>query len=122
LLLPQRLWWSRSDDSVGVKPALCRLPELVIMDNSPYFHYVAVAMSSTLSRFGISHAISRCIHQRVIAAPNGTANAPANATGTFITFTTHELKTALPKHYISYSFEQLTTDKEWSEEFWQRLR
>jgi hypothetical protein len=93
------------------------LPELVILDNSPYFHYVAVAMSNTFSRLGISHTISQCIQQRVVAAPNGTS-----IRGTIIKFVTHDLKVDLPQHYISYNFEQLTTDKEWPDVVWQRLR
>jgi hypothetical protein len=98
-------------------PAVCRLPELVILDYNEYFNYVAAAISSTFSQLGINHTVSHSVP----ASPNGTVP-DASISGTFITFLTHDVNSALPPHYISYNFEQLTTDKVWPEQFWQRLR
>jgi hypothetical protein len=41
---------------------------------------------------------------------------------TFILFLTHEGHVRLPRNYISYNFEQLTTDKQWSPDLFERLR
>jgi hypothetical protein len=88
----------------------------VILDNTRYFHFVAVAMSNTFSELGINHTVARTVP----AAANAAANATVN--DIFITFMAHDVRSGLPQHYISFNFEQLTTDKAWPEEFWRRLR
>lgn len=44
---------------------------------------------------------------------------PDGSNATFITFVTHE-GGKLPPKYISYNFEQLTTDKQWPPDLFER--
>lgn len=77
------------------------------MNDSYYFTYVAVALSQSLGEFGVKSQIS----------PN-ISNDPST---TYIVFTTHERK-RMPKSYIAYNFEQLTTDRKWRAYVFRRFR
>lgn len=86
---------------------ISRESEVVILNNSPVFAYVAEAMHHSFAQLGIKHTMSNSI--------------PDGSNATFITFVTHEGGKLLHK-YISYNFEQLTTDKQWPPELFERLR
>lgn len=65
------------------------------------------ALAGVFDEIGIAHAIS---------------SSTANSNTTYITCMTHDLGVKLPAKYISYNFEQLTTDKNWTESVFQRFR
>lgn len=85
-----------------------RKSPVVIVNNSPYFEYVAQAVHHSFSILGIRHTMATSIAD--------------GSNATFILFVTHESHLKLPHNYISYNFEQLTTDKEWPPQLFERLR
>ena len=81
---------------------------MVIVNNSPHFAYVAKAIHHSFKQPGIRHTMTTHIAE--------------GSEATFILFLTHEGHVRLPRNYIAYNFEQLTTDKQWSPELFDRLR
>lgn len=74
-----------------------------ILDVSPYFTFVARALSEAFEACHIDHVRVSEIH-------------PNDDRCTYILFTAHERESLMPKHFIVYNFEQLTTDKNWDKE------
>jgi hypothetical protein len=81
-------------------------PVVRILNDCIYFDIVARALSEAFTDLGIQHEV-------VTAAPNDD--------DLYIVFTTHHLDCPLPKRYVSYNFEQLTTDKQWPPELFERF-
>lgn len=81
---------------------------LFLVNDSVYFEIVIRALSESLTVLEFPH--------RIVNAPdlNDTKNV-------YLLCTVHEGK-SLPKNYVAFNFEQLSTDKKWPEEFWNRLR
>lgn len=88
---------------------MCRPSNLIVLSNSGYFTLVADALHLTFEELGIKHTV------------NTTVNYDDNS-ATYIVFTTNDPGFRMPKQYISYNFEQLTTDKKWTPDFWNRLQ
>ena len=82
---------------------------LILIRNCFYFFYNIDAIHESLSELGFPHEI-------VYDYPYDDDD------NIYLTCTTHELGKPVPKHYISYNFEQLTTEKKWDERFFERLR
>jgi hypothetical protein len=64
-------------------------------------------MHHCFTQLGIDHTVATSI--------------PEGSNATFILFVTHE-RHQLPQNYISYNFEQLTTDKAWPPTLFERFR
>ena len=81
---------------------------LKLVNNSVYFDIVITALSFCLNELNVDHDVveSYPLHHN---------------NNVYLICTTHELDKQLPKKYISYNFEQLTTSKVWSEDFFIRL-
>eukprot|EP00882_Tetradesmus_deserticola_P004307 GHRQ01004551.1.p1 GENE.GHRQ01004551.1~~GHRQ01004551.1.p1 ORF type:complete len:390 (+),score=47.29 GHRQ01004551.1:150-1319(+) len=109
-LVHHRKWFTgrAPHGHITVADVLSRSPQLVIHNSSYYFTYVAEALHHTLVELGIECTVAQDL--------------PPSANVTAITFTTHELGASLPKHYISYNFEQLITDKQWHPDMWKRFK
>lgn len=86
---------------------LKRSPNLVLLNNSPYFTFIVEALHHVFNSLHINHTVVTSI--------------PAGSNWTVILFTTHE-RTTLPRNYISYNFEQLTTDKPWPPQLFEKFR
>lgn len=80
---------------------------LILLNNCRYFEELLFGLSEAFTELSIPHQI-----QSHITDPNYV----------YLLFTTHEMFLPLPPRYISYNIEQLTTQKKWSDEFFQRLR
>lgn len=80
---------------------------LKLLNDSKYFDIVIRALSECFTELNINHKI--------------VTNIEYDSEDTYIICTTHEPK-ALPKNYISYNFEQLSTDKKWDISFFARLK
>jgi hypothetical protein len=80
---------------------------LKLVNNSCYFEIIINALHESLTELNISHEIVK----------NYSLNDNDNV---YLICTTHENR-LLPKRYISYNFEQLTTDKVWQPIFFENL-
>jgi hypothetical protein len=81
---------------------------LIILNNCIYFDIVVQALDQILTKLGVDHSVSTTVK-------------PETEKDTYIIFTTHHMHEPLPKHYISYNFEQLITNKTWDPMFFKRL-
>lgn len=80
---------------------------LILLNNSIYFEEIIFGLSECLTELQIPHQIQ---------------NYETNKDDIYLIFTTHELFRPLPKRYISYNLEQLSTNKKWPLEFFLRLK
>ena len=77
---------------------------LKLVNNSVYFDIVITALSFCLNELNVHHEVVE--------------NYPLHdKDNIYLICTPHELDKPLPKRYISYNFEQLTTSKIWEETF-----
>lgn len=81
---------------------------IYLVDDSMYFDLVIKSLSEVFLELDIPHKITKSV----------TLNDDENM---YILCTTHEGK-PLPKHFIAYNWEQLTTDKLWGASFFERLQ
>lgn len=80
---------------------------LALVNDSPYFDIVIRALAESLAEIGVPHRVVR--------------QADPASDDLFLLCSVHEGK-PLPRRYIAYNLEQLTTDKEWTDHMWDRLR
>ena len=80
---------------------------LKLVNNSIYFKIVINALHESLDELNIYHDVVE--------------NYSLDDDHVYLICTTHENR-SLPKRYISYNFEQLTTNKVWNSSFFEKLR
>jgi hypothetical protein len=81
---------------------------LRLVNDSRYFDIVIRALHEALTELEVPHEVVTRVD-------------PADDVHTYLVCTTHEYK-PLPRHFIAYNFEQLTTDKKWDAVFFDRLK
>lgn len=73
------------------------------------FEEVAAAVSYTFTQFGIKHSLA--------------TNISEGSNATYIMFIVFHLPLdKLPRNFIHYQFEQLTTNKPWHPDLWEKYR
>lgn len=82
---------------------------LKLLDNCYYFTFIMDALHDSLTKLNIPHELVKTIQ------PNDDVNI-------YLVCTTHHTGYELPKRYISYNLEQLTTNKYWEPEFFNKLK
>lgn len=81
---------------------------LLLLNNSPYFDVVMRGLSEALTELQVEHRIVDSYE------PNDRDNV-------YVICTTHERR-PVPLRYVSYNFEQLTTERSWDCLFFEKLR
>lgn len=84
---------------------------IILVNDSPYFDLVIRGLDEVFNELHIPHQVVR---QLPLQATESDSNL-------YLLCTVHEGK-PLPKHYIAYNWEQLTTNKPWNNSFFDRLR
>jgi len=85
---------------------------LVLVDNTCYFRYIIYALSEVMTELEIPHKIIENYFSKFIY----------NDEDVYLICTTHEQKPFMPKRYISYNFEQFTTEYKWEPEVFERFK
>lgn len=80
---------------------------IYLVNNSCYFEIVIYALAECFQELSIPHQIVK--------------NIDYNSNNLYLVCTAHQ-NDRLPKRYISYNFEQLITDKVWSNNFFDKLK
>lgn len=82
-----------------------KLNRLRLLDNCYYFTIVMDALHECLTQLNIQHELEE-----------------GDETNIYLLCTAHHTGYALPKRYIAYNLEQLTTNKYWEPELFEKLR
>jgi hypothetical protein len=85
---------------------------LVLVDNTCYFNFIINALSEVMTELQIPHKIIENYFNEFVY----------NDDDVYFICTTHEEKPFMPKRYISYNFEQFTTDYQWEPEVFERFK
>ena len=82
---------------------------LYIVDNSLYFYQIAEALSESLTALGVENKLVKKIDLKKEEL--------------YLLFTVNPLEfDQLPKRYIVYNYEQLTTNRVWNDDFYKKLK
>ena len=85
---------------------------LVLVDNTCYFRFIIYALSEVMTELEIPHKIITNYFNEFVY----------NDDDVYFICTTHEEKPFMPKRYISYNFEQFTTNYQWEPEVFERFK
>jgi hypothetical protein len=85
---------------------------LVLVENSCYFKFIIDALNEVMTELHIPHKIIENYFDEFIY----------NDEDIYLICTTHEERPIMPKRYISYNFEQFTTEYPWKPEVFERLK
>lgn len=85
---------------------------LVLVDSSCYFWFIINALSEVMTELKIPYKMIENYYDDFVY----------NDDDIYLICTTHEKKKFMPKRYISYNFEQFTTEHIWEPEVFEKFR
>lgn len=85
---------------------------LVLVDNSCYFKFIIDGLSEVMTELEIPHKIIENYFNEFVY----------NDEDVYLLCTTHEEKPFMPKRYISYNFEQFTSEYPWNQEVFEKFK